>query len=194
MLKILTFATLATFSQDFPPYKFQMTPLIGFCKRRKDSVEFYSFWARADRSYTPIEVYLNYSNLLKVFVTYFNEKCRKILHSDTVPYLSLGELIGADFLTGNINKDRDNSLMVRKYLREIGLGKEIDRVDSLSSREKECVRLLLRGKSAKETAGILNLSFRTVEHYLENVKGKLRCQYKSGIFSASEKFNELGLL
>ena len=51
----------------------------------------------------------------------------------------------------------------------------------LTNRECECVFLLLRGKTAKEIAGLLSLSKRTVESYIENIKNKMNCQNKAEI-------------
>lgn len=42
-----------------------------------------------------------------------------------------------------------------------------------SKRERECIHYLLRGKSAKGIARILNLSARTIEFYTRNIKKKL---------------------
>ncbi len=46
-------------------------------------------------------------------------------------------------------------------------------LDELSPREKECVKLILQGKTAKEAASILHLSPRTIEFYLMNARKKL---------------------
>lgn len=46
----------------------------------------------------------------------------------------------------------------------------------LSKREAECVLNASLGKTAKETAKILNLSHRTVEFYLNRIKVKLKCR------------------
>lgn len=53
----------------------------------------------------------------------------------------------------------------------------------LSSRESECLFYLLRGKTAKQIARLLNLSPKTVEHYIENIKLKFQCQTKSELIS-----------
>lgn len=45
-------------------------------------------------------------------------------------------------------------------------------------RETECVVWLLRGKKISDIATILNISLRTVEYYLENVKAKVGCRTK----------------
>ena len=52
---------------------------------------------------------------------------------------------------------------------------------SLSKREKECLKLFLKGKTAQETASLLNISRRTVETYFENIKDKLGCFTKAEI-------------
>ena len=49
----------------------------------------------------------------------------------------------------------------------------------LSNREKEIISYLIRGKTAREIADKLNLSKRTVEHYLENIKAKTQSESKS---------------
>lgn len=51
--------------------------------------------------------------------------------------------------------------------------------EGLSQREIECLFFLIRGKSAKETARLLNISYRTVEHHIDHIKNKLNCRSKS---------------
>lgn len=51
----------------------------------------------------------------------------------------------------------------------------------LSERQIDCLYYLVRGKSIKEIGKILGLSPRTVEHYLEAVKFKLKCETKSNL-------------
>lgn len=52
----------------------------------------------------------------------------------------------------------------------------------LSNRERECLFYLLRCRTAKEIAQILNISFKTVEMHISHIKEKLNCQTKSKIF------------
>lgn len=49
----------------------------------------------------------------------------------------------------------------------------------LSQRENECMFHLLRGKTSKQIADILNLSKRTIDFYIENIKNKAGCRTKS---------------
>lgn len=51
----------------------------------------------------------------------------------------------------------------------------------LTNREMDCLFYLLRGKSSKQTAAILKISFRTVEQYIEQVKNKFQCETKSDL-------------
>jgi DNA-binding CsgD family transcriptional regulator len=55
----------------------------------------------------------------------------------------------------------------------------------LSKRELECLFLQLRGKTVKQIAEILDLSKRTVESYIDNLKAKLGCQNKAELLVAA---------
>ena len=51
----------------------------------------------------------------------------------------------------------------------------------LTQRQQECVFLLIRGKTLKQIADILNLSVRTIESYVEAIKYRLGCTHKTQI-------------
>lgn len=51
----------------------------------------------------------------------------------------------------------------------------------LSERQSECLFHLIRGKTSKEIARILALSFRTIEHYIDQIKIKLNCDNKAAL-------------
>lgn len=58
----------------------------------------------------------------------------------------------------------------------------------LTNRESETLFLLMRGKTVKEVASYLQLSFRTVEQYVEQLRNKFNCKSKSELIcSAIEK-------
>lgn len=48
----------------------------------------------------------------------------------------------------------------------------------LSEQEQRCLEFYKRGKTAKETALLMELSHRTIESYFENIKSKLGCHSK----------------
>lgn len=61
---------------------------------------------------------------------------------------------------------------------------------NLSEREKDCLRYLIEGKTAKETACLLNLSHRTIEYYFENLKDKLNCVTKRELIKIARLFEK----
>lgn len=73
------------------------------------------------------------------------------------------------------------------YLQQVNL--QIAQEYFLTSREVDCIEHFLDGKSAKGIAEILALSSRTVESYLDNIKGKLDCQNKQELMTKLKKLN-----
>lgn len=59
----------------------------------------------------------------------------------------------------------------------------IHQFDRLTPRERDCVNCLSQGKTCKEIARRFNISYRTVEKHVENVKNKLKCYRRSDIVS-----------
>jgi DNA-binding NarL/FixJ family response regulator len=57
----------------------------------------------------------------------------------------------------------------------------ISNISILTKREQECGYYLTRGFSMKEIANALNISPRTVECYIINIKQKLNCYKRSDI-------------
>lgn len=57
----------------------------------------------------------------------------------------------------------------------------------LTPKEIECLTLLLAGKSAKQTASIMNISTRTVEFHLDNIKNKANCRTKIELLSKTKE-------
>ncbi len=60
----------------------------------------------------------------------------------------------------------------------------------LSKRESECLHYLMRGKSIKAIACSLGLSVRTIEHYLDRIKFKMKVQYKSELIEKAFHYFE----
>ncbi|KTC84226.1 helix-turn-helix transcriptional regulator [Legionella brunensis] len=91
------------------------------------------------------------------------------------------QLVGSAGLSFNL---QTHSLLASlQEIRNLGLfnpvtaifGNENYRIDNafLAPREQECAYWLIRGYSAKQIALKLNLSFRTIEDYLQNMKDKM---------------------
>lgn len=57
----------------------------------------------------------------------------------------------------------------------------------LTKREAECLYYLVRAKTAKEIALLLNISPRTVESYIDTLKMKLECNSKIDLVLRSQE-------
>lgn len=79
-------------------------------------------------------------------------------------------------------------------LKSLGMEQYIEKAPILSHRERQCLRCLLDGKTAKETAAIYKLSPRTVESHFEKIKQKLKCTNKRDLFSIAQALEKLNLL
>ncbi len=162
--------------------------------QKNDSfVEFFGFFGNKKNSSLE-SLYLNHSPLLKSFGMYFKKKLRSTLTDMEKRSSSLVDLKGKDFFYKE-SIDPNVSLPTRlAYYKDLGMKSEIEKVGQLSPRERQCVKLLIQDKSAKETAVILDLSPRTVEFYFENIKDKLSCFSKSEVAVLAKNFEYLGLL
>lgn len=63
----------------------------------------------------------------------------------------------------------------------------------LSKREKDCLKYYLQGMSSRQIGAELELSYRTVEYYIEHVKNKLGCNRKSELISILNELKSVGL-
>lgn len=61
-----------------------------------------------------------------------------------------------------------------------------------TGRELECVSLLTNGNTAKMSARVLGISERTVERHIENLKIKLKVNYKAELISKFLEWKQLG--
>jgi DNA-binding CsgD family transcriptional regulator len=172
---------------------FNLDQGVMLIEKQADAVEFFGFSGnKADCALD--KLYINSPFLLKSFAVHFKKELGKILLEMKSEASSLADLKGPDFyLDQPIVPDIELTSRLA-YLKDIGLGQEIIKASRLTSRERECIKLLIQGKSAKETAVILRLSRRTVEFYLENIKNKLSCSYKHEVLALARQFEELGLL
>jgi len=174
---------------------FNFIPCISLIQKNIDSVEFFGFWKDKNTSSKLDEFHLNHPDHIKQFATHFRNELKPALLELKESSNYIQDIAGKDHFYANLPLDLtiENSSL-RSYLVDMGLGSEIAKADSLSRREKQCLKLLVLCKSAKEIAFELGLSTRTVEKYLDNCKGKLSCWSKQELFSATKNLEELGLL
>jgi DNA-binding CsgD family transcriptional regulator len=108
--------------------------------------------------------------------------------------LSLIDQKGKDFFYKQpICPDIPSATLVA-YYKDLGVKFDFKKAEKLSSRERQCLKLLIDEKSAKEIAVLLGLSRRTIEFYFENIKDKLSCWSKQELLAIARIFEDTGLL
>lgn len=162
-------------------------------QKKEDEVEFFGFCGNK-KSSSLQNLYLNQPQMLRSFASYFKKELEDVLKAMREEANSLVELKGEDFFCKE-HIFPDALLEKREeYYKSLGFAKQIEKASKLSLREKQCLKLLIEGKSAKETAKILGLSSRTVEFYFENIKNKTSSSHKQELFGFAKELEILDLL
>lgn len=162
-------------------------------QKSKSYVEFFGF--AGNRGTSSLEkVYLNHSHILTSFAQHFKSEVHPILNKMEDEAGSLLELKGADFHCKQVIGPDVSVDTFRAFYEDLGMAGLVKRAEKLSLRERQCLRYLLDGKSAKETASDLKLSHRTVEFYFENIKNKLNCWSKQEVFKIAQKLDQFRIL
>lgn len=126
---------------------------------KKDTyIEYFDFAAPSDNKQI-LSTYFNNQDILKNFCEEFKEQATPLISNIvsnpiTIPNTMCGELV-SDLVA-------DNTLL--KSNRE-----------NLSERQLQCLLLIVKGMTVKQVGRELNLSPRTIEHYIEAIKNKLAC-------------------
>ena len=61
----------------------------------------------------------------------------------------------------------------------------------LTDRQLDCLYYLVQGMTIRQIGEVMQLSARTVEHYLEAVKSKLQCKSRAELISAALKMQSI---
>lgn len=120
-------------------------------------------------------------NLLKRFILYFKDQMyghQELLAAFSKRY---SNELSTDQPT-DISKSQKLEINIKKYYLG-GLFNDL----SFSQREAECLKHLANGKSAKQIARLLNLSPRTVETHVNNIKLKTDCSTLQELLTKLEK-------
>jgi len=166
-------------------------PLI-YAEKPGNLIELFCFSGDQPRALQTL--YLQYPELLKIFIGHFKKELSDLLRQMEEESFSLIDLQG-DLFYEHLPRSPDiQTESLHDYLISLGKASAIQKASSLSRRERDCLRLLIHGHSAKDSAMELHLSPRTVESYLENIKNKLNCHSKRELLSTAAELAGLGLL
>lgn len=166
-------------------------PLI-LSEKTEDSIEFFCFAGENPDALQTL--YLHHLTLLKLFAVHFKKELSRVLQEMSEESFSLIDLQGDFFYEGVKHSHSIDNQSLHDYLIALGKKREVQQSSSLSPRERDCLKHLIHGKSAKDSAMELQLSPRTVESYLENIKNKLGCNSKRELLFIAVDFADLGLL
>ena len=152
--------------------QFDMDHCLAIVDKNGQDAEF-AFFATSCSNANIVGTYVSQFNALREFVRYFKAEHRQVFEC--------AEEQGVDLAGLKQDAYFDNENVVS--CAPGSAGNNADPVyDSLSLRERQCLHYLLEGNTAKEIARYLDLSYRTVEEYIANLKEKSGCRYLHDLF------------
>jgi DNA-binding CsgD family transcriptional regulator len=168
-------------------YNFDIWNGLSIFKKLQDSVELWGFASSRESHFMP-NFYINNIENLKDFTRLFNQKAKILIDTTDQNKLAIYKNAVHDSYNFNdpyISKQINSFILatdIKKYPIITSKGEVF-----LSMRERQCLNYLSFGKTAKEIGKELNISYRSVELYLQNVKSKLGYSKKSEVIAAYKK-------
>lgn len=167
---------------------------ITIIEKQIDSCDFYYFGTTVN-NVGIINVYLNNIDLLKRFILYFKDRANSIIKQANDNRIILPDhfeqhespLETEKYIIDEFKKDFLNETII-KTLRLTG---ELEG-EFLTNKQLACIINLMEGKTAKEIAKILGVSYRTVEGHITKLKIKFNCRTKNDLIAKLLK-NGLGI-
>lgn len=146
------------------------------------------------RAISIIDVLFNNLELLCKFNEYFVKEAASLITKAEHEAIFLPDEMGTNYtLAPQGMKALLTADAKTQFLKAIGCLDKRAHV-TLSKREKECLKHLLEGCTARGIAELMKLSIRTVENYLDTAKNKLDCFNKEELFQKARLLQISGLL
>lgn len=137
------------------------------------------------------------SNLdcLKKFIAYLDKQLEPIRQDLGDHRIDFSEVKGNQYYEQEgLIRPKDDKIEQYRFLKQLGLIEDDIKNVNFSKREIQCIKLYLEGKSATQTAKILSLSPRTIESHMENIKSKLKINFKRELFDKAKVLKELQII
>ncbi len=159
---------------------FQIDHGITLAEKTNDGVEYFHFGSFVG-NYEINNFYINNIDLLKRFNLYFKTNAKKLIENASkirVLYKN----------PKNTNEFENTSSLEQQELRSRFIAHTpLNKIPintnklkfTLTQKELECSKLFIQGYSAKQIANIMNISCRTAEEHLANLKTKFSCSKES---------------
>lgn len=174
--------------------------LYGFqnflCIPKKEGAHLHLFLFSCSRPDAPLNaIFLQNSFALSRFSDYFLSCWKKdFLRMENFTF-NIGEILGKKFYS----KPPLPFVIAPKealcrFGKELGLIDRHVQIEQLTKRERECIELLLEGKTAPQIGNVLGLSKRTVFDYLDHVKLKVGALNKSELLEILHECKNLKIL
>ncbi len=155
---------------------------IFFFERYKNYTDIYVY-ASDPYDYNVVNFYINNIDFLEKFKFYFKDKASSLIKKSNKNKLTIAPYLWSNFdakknkhVTAD-NKQRLNKQLKAKHYALSIEGKEI----RITQRELDVLQALFYSNTIKEAAQLVELSPRTVESYLNNIRYKLNLRRKSDI-------------
>lgn len=156
--------------------RFNIKAAVTLYKRKKNSVEFWSFDSNQDQSILSSSIVnLETIKLLSNFTDYFEEQKRGINIDETVLF-TFPEIV-------SLEERSPKQIDLHHFMSQL-----IDSNLQLSPQEVNCLILLSEGKTIKEIALNLKLSPHTIRGYLEKIKWKTGAHFKTDLIKLATKY------
>jgi len=160
---------------DIAQKKFKLNRGISLIYKNPNFCEFFQFGTLDNISHGD-EYYLNNLINLKKFTFYFREHSAILCeNSDVINFKDFNKNINYINKSLEVNKNNDFTNINKLYFY---LDNELK---YFTKREVECIYNLILGYPAKKSADVMNISKRTYDMHLDNIKIKLHCKKSSEI-------------
>lgn len=174
---------------DIASNQFDIDNGITIIEKNSNYVDIYLFASNKNNEAIN-NFYLNHKDVFEHFIKYYNDKVRPILKKCKPDK----PIFGSDhnnFIDNQLNLDNINYDNLTNFYEQTKINKYIvhhKNTDiSISNREYQCVELLLKGCSVKETCNILGIKARTCYSYLNHLKNKFNCVTRCQLLQTLKK-------
>ena len=159
---------------------------VDYIERYKGYFDMFCFFSVNDQEVASSQ-FMNMKEKLEQVSYQFRDKAKDLIDTVSKERFLIPQNMRPNFKgiesTRTPNSEVNLMIHVDKLCREIerqGASNQI----RLSKRELECIYFMILGKTSKEIAEQLGISFRTVEQFIESIRSKLGCSKKSEIIES----------